>query len=88
MISRAHPAHNPGNFCAMGRHATPTAIPSPRSEHPHDMRNHTTNCIRARTDRHTIANDPDNLRAMSDHTQGAHTPTATPSPARRGHIPC
>ena len=43
------------------------------------MGNHTPNGIRAHNNRHAIANDPDNLHAMSNHTQndtqGAHPRT-------------
>ena len=50
--------------------------PSPRSEQPHAMSNHKPNGIRAHTDRHTIANKPDNLHTRNNHTlhQGAHSP--------------
>lgn len=91
LINRAHPAHNPGNFFAMGRHATPTATPSPRSEQPHAHEQPHPNGIRARNDRHAKTNDPGNLHAMSNHTrndiQGAHA-TATPSPRRAWAYPC
>ena len=43
MTSRAHLAHNLGNYYAMSRHATL----SPRSEQPHAMSNPTPNGIRA-----------------------------------------
>lgn len=55
LISRAHPAHNLGNFYAMGRHATPTATPSPQSKQLHTMGNHNPNDTQgAHPDRHTI----------------------------------
>ena len=90
LISRAHLAHKLGNFYATSRHATPTATPSPRSEQlPHHEQPHP-NGIRAHNDRNTITNAPGNLHAMSNHTPERHpwrTPTTTPSPHRRGHIP-
>ena len=54
LISRAHPAHNLGNFYAMSRHTTPTATPSPRSgqlphhgqPHPNGIRAHNLNRFR------------------------------------------
>ena len=54
LISRAHLAHNLGNFYAMSRHATPTATPSPRSEQPHAHEQPHPNDIRAHNIRHTI----------------------------------
>ena len=65
LISRAHLAHNLGNFYAMSRHATP----SPRSKQLHTMSNHKPNGIRVHNKRHTIANNPDSLTPMSNHTQ-------------------
>ena len=48
------------------------------------MSNHKPNGIRAHNNRHAIANDPDNLHAMSNHTQnetqGAHTDRHTITP--------
>ena len=100
LISRAHPAHNLGNFYAMSRHATPTTradrFKPGRWAHPHSdlssfapMSNHAPNDIRAHNNRHAIANDPDNLHAMSNHnqndTQGAHLPQHH-HPARLSHI--
>ncbi len=91
LISRAHPAHNLGNFYAMGRHDTPTATPLPRSEQLHAMSNHTPNGIRAHNDRHTIANDPGNLHTHEQprperHPGRTHRPPH-PRPVGRGHIP-
>ena len=59
--------------------------PPPRSEQPHTMSNRNPNGIRAHNDRHTIANDPDNLRTHEQPHPERHpgrTPTATPSPRR------
>ena len=84
LISRAHLAHNLGNFYAMSRHATPTSTPSPRSEQPHAYEQPHPNDIRAHNDRHVITNDQDNLHTMSNHTQndtkGAHTDHHTITP--------
>ena len=48
------------------------------------MSNHAPDDIRAHTDRHTIANDPGNIHAMSNHTQndthGAHPDRNTITP--------
>ena len=54
-----------------GRWAHPS-----RSKQLHTMNKHAPNGIRAHNDLHTLANDPGNLHAMSNHTthQGAPTP--------------
>ena len=85
LISRAHPAHNLGNFYAMSRHATPTSTPSPRSEQLHAMSNHAPNGIRAHNLNRFREADGRALvpgwkpRALN---RAPSVPSRTPSPAR------
>ena len=79
LISRAHPAHNLGNFYAMSRHATPTATPSPRSEqlrtheqHDRTVSGLTPTATPSPTSRATFT-------PMSNHTPERH-PVRTPRP--------
>ena len=91
LTSRAHPAHNLGNFYVMSRHDTPTATPSSRSEQHHATSNHT----RTVSGRTTTATPSPTTRTtftpMSNHTQndtqGAHTDRHTITRPARAY-PC